>query len=396
MRYAGAATMTMRKRRAAAPRPTIDPRKLKLFFKAVMDGRPVAIRRQLAAGMPVDALDETGFTALQIAALRKNTELVELLLNKGASPNHRSEPGWPLLRSAAFGGSVEVIRQLIEGGADVARFGGEALLTALHKKHIEIARVLLEAGADPNETDDGSSALEIALRAGVEELVPILLASGARPDGAGFSRPLRSAAEDGKLDLLRLLLDAGADPNGSNEYGDTALMGAALYGQVAAAEVLKQAGARLDARETRSGETALMIAARSGELEMARWLAAAGADIRMLDTNGKNALTLAMERAHDEVASFLREAGVPDQPEFAEATAKAREEAIAEARAEAKREADLEVKWAGAKPGVVNEGPFKNFRGLARACADGSLLVRVQIFGRSTEIPLKASAFTFD
>jgi ankyrin repeat protein len=385
----------MRKRRAAAP-PPIDPRKLKLFFKAVKEGRPVAIRRQIATGMPVDARDEMGFTALQIAALRKDTELVELLLNKGASPNHCSEPDWPLLRSAALAGSVEVMRQLIEGGADVARFGGEALLTAVRRKHIEIARILLEAGADPNATDDRSSALEIAFRTGVEELVPILLASGARPDGAGFSRPLYSAAKDGKLDLLRLLLDAGADPNGANEYGDTALMGAAVYGQVAAAEVLKQAGARLDARETQSGETALMHAARAGKLEMARWLAAAGADIRMLDTNGKNALTLAMERAHDEVASFLREAGVPDQPEFAEETAKAREEAIAEARAQAEREADLETKWANAKPGIVNDGPFKNFRGLARVCPDGSLFVRVQIFGRSTEIPLKASMFTFD
>lgn len=394
MRYDRAPTM--RRPRAGAPDPPIDPKNLKLFFKAVKEGRPVAIRRQIARGMPVDARDEAGFTALHVAVLRKNAALVEVLLDKGASPNHRADRIGSVLRSAAFGGSPEILRRLIEAGADVARFGGEALLSALRRKHVEAARVLLEAGADANEIDDDCSPLETVMRGGLEELVPLLLASGANPNGAGYSRPLSIAAKEGRIDLLRSLLDAGADPNGANEYGDTALMTAATYGQVAAAEVLKQAGARIDAREARVGSTALMEAARAGELEMARWLVAAGADVRLTNTDGKNALTLALETAHDEVARFLREAGVPDQPELAEATAKAREEALAEARAQAKREAELDAKWADAKPGCVIDGAFKNFRGHACVCADGSLLVRVQIFGRFTEIPLAASAFAFD
>lgn len=387
----------MRRPRARAPQPSIDPKKLKLFFKAVVEGRPVAIRRQIAAGMPVDAPDgETGFSALQIAALRKNAELVELLLNKGASPNHCTERGNSVLGSAAFGGSPEIIRQLIEGGADVARFGGEALLTAVRKEHVEAARALLEAGADANEMSYDRSALEIAIQSGLEELVPLLLAGGARPDGVGFSRPLAIAVQSGKVELMRSLLDAGADPNGANSYGDTALMTAAVYGQVAAAEVLKEAGAGIDAREARLGSTALMEAARSGELEMARWLVAAGADVRLTNTEGKNARTLALESVYDEVARFLGEAGAPDQPELAEATARAREEAIEEARAEAAREAELEAQWADARPGCVISGAFKSFRGHARVCADGRLVARVILFGRSTEISIAEAEFAFD
>jgi ankyrin repeat protein len=303
MRYDRAPTM--RRPRAGAPDPPIDPKNLKLFFKAVKEGRPVAIRRQIARGMPVDARDEAGFTALHVAVLRKNAALVEVLLDKGASPNHRADRIGSVLRSAAFGGSPEILRRLIEAGADVARFGGEALLSALRRKHVEAARVLLEAGADANAIDDDCSPLETVMRGGLEELVPLLLASGANPNGAGYSRPLSIAAKEGRIDLLRSLLDAGADPNGANEYGDTALMTAATYGQVAAAEVLKQAGARIDAREARVGSTALMEAARAGELEMARWLVAAGADVRLTNTDGKNALTLALE-TRDRVGAAAR------------------------------------------------------------------------------------------
>jgi ankyrin repeat protein len=266
----------------------------------------------------------------------------------------------------------------------------------MRRSHEEAARLLLESGADPNEVEDDCSVLEIALQACHDDFALILLARGARPEGVGFSRPLSLAARRGKLGVMRALLDAGADPNGANAYGDTALMTAAAYGQVAAAEVLKQAGAHLDARETRVGWTALMEAAREGRLEMARWLVSAGADIRLTDTEGKNALTLALERAQDETASYLREAGAPDQPEFAESTERAREEAAAEARAQVERVAALSADFGDARPGTVIDGPFKNFSGLARVREDGSLSARVEIFGRAVDIVLNASAFVFD
>ncbi|CAK9064156.1 unnamed protein product [Durusdinium trenchii] len=99
-------------------------------------------------------------------------------------------------------------------------------MTAAEHGDLEVVRLLLEAGADKNATTtDWSTALMRAAELGHLEVVRLLLKAGA--DGA---TALIDAAEYDQLEVVRLLLEAGADKNAATIAGETALMGAAKYG----------------------------------------------------------------------------------------------------------------------------------------------------------------------
>lgn len=118
------------------------------------------IRVLLDAGCPVDVMDDSGFTPLLNAAGPRNTETISRLLTAGADPNVRE---FGLLRSplscAADYGNAEVVQLLIDAGAriDEKPRGVTALMTAAESSDgMETVRVLLQAGADPRITDDGT------------------------------------------------------------------------------------------------------------------------------------------------------------------------------------------------------------------------------------------------
>ncbi|TVU64854.1 ankyrin repeat domain-containing protein [Paenarthrobacter nitroguajacolicus] len=118
------------------------------------------IRVLLEAGCPVDVMDDSGFTPLLNAAGPGNTETISRLLAAGADPNVREYRllQTPLLRAADYG-NAEVAQLLIDAGAriDDKSRGATALMTAAESSDgMETVRVLLQAGADPRITDDGS------------------------------------------------------------------------------------------------------------------------------------------------------------------------------------------------------------------------------------------------
>lgn len=119
------------------------------------------------------------------------------------------------------------------------------------------------------------------------------------PDRHGFTALARAAQYD-RLDLTRLLLDAGADPNEPCKWGLTPLM---IVKSVDVAEALLAAGAEVNAvtQFNRSGmepaKTALMKAAQSGRLAIVELLLAHGADIEMRDTEGRSARVTALSHA---------------------------------------------------------------------------------------------------
>ena len=79
------------------------------------------------------------------------------------------------------------------------------------------------------------------------------------------------AAANGHLEVVRLLLEAGADKNAADARGDNALITAALYGQLEVVRLLLEAGADKNAAMA-NGTTALMLAAENGHLEVVRLL----------------------------------------------------------------------------------------------------------------------------
>ncbi|HTM10726.1 MAG TPA: ankyrin repeat domain-containing protein [Verrucomicrobiae bacterium] len=146
------------------------------------------------------------------------------------------------LRRAAIKGEPERVKEFLMRGANVRyRHGGwTVLMFAAREGHVDIVRLLLDSGADPNATSDN------------------------KYDGA---RPLTIAAEHGNVEVIKLLLSRGADVNGRNAHGDTALMYGAQYNHVDVAKVLLNANADTQLVD-HDGDTALMIAQRMNHPQM--------------------------------------------------------------------------------------------------------------------------------
>jgi ankyrin repeat protein len=242
---------------------------------------------------------------------------------------------------AAMRGDREAVRAALARKADVniAQVDGTtALHWAVERDDIELADVLIRAGARPGAvTREGVTPLQLAAINGSAPMIDRLLKAGAdanarlTPSG---DTALMLAARTGKVDALRTLVEAGADLNAKETWGGTTpLMWAVSEGHAAAASMLIAAGADVNARshyvaaangrgfegrtplansadakpaDFASGWlTPLMLAAREGDVELARLLTAAGADVNAVGGDGKTALALAIFNGNYDVASFL-------------------------------------------------------------------------------------------
>ena len=137
------------------------------------------------------------------------------------------------------------------------------------------------------------------------------------PDGEAFQFiPLCQAAGRGHLEAARLLLDAGADPSRADGAGTTPLMMAAITnvaavdGQLELLRLLLGRGAAIDA--VRDGHTAFHLACMNGQPECAEALARAGCDVRLKTKGGRTGREVAEAKGHTAVMERLR-ALVADQ-----------------------------------------------------------------------------------
>jgi len=378
---------------------TPSRKRVRDFFEAIRPGNGETIRRRLIRGMPIDiTLSDDGFSPLHVAASRAADDVAAVLLAGGANPNRLTARGDPPLVSAAYGGSAALIRLLVDAGADVHGSGVDRCLAlAIRHKHVEAACALISAGVDINASDDDRSPLEQAIKEGASaDFIRTMIDAGADVNGRGFYRPLGCAISEDRLDLLDLLLSAGAAVDHPNEYGDTALMHAAGFGRCDAIARLLDRGAEIDARERRAGRTALMEAARSSYAKAVELLLARGADPHVTDTDGQNALTHAELAGDAESAQLLRERGVVSPPTFDAAIDDARREREARRAQDAANDAAFAALGVTPRPGKVTAGPFANLSGIAYVDARGKIKARITIFGRSTEVSLDLDQFTFD
>ncbi|KAJ1548027.1 hypothetical protein HK405_004388, partial [Cladochytrium tenue] len=125
-------------------------------------------------------------------------------------------------------------------------------------------------------------------------------------------RVLYHAASLGNLDIVQLVIDAGADPAAHTPDGTTALHGAVAAAVAAAsiqiADLLRRRGANLDATDA-AGKTALVAAIEASKPEFARWLLAHGADPEVATNDGLRPIHLAARKHRPDWVAMLRAAG---------------------------------------------------------------------------------------
>lgn len=144
---------------------------------------------------------------------------------------------------AVESGDLASLRTLLANGTDPnfkTSYGESPLVRALHRRHEDVAMLLLDSGADPGAVSrDGASPLFWAARYGYLRIVARLLELGANVHAAreGPVTPLAIAVSNGHVNIVRLLLANGADPERSylgkhlTHFAHTAEMHDALTGR---------------------------------------------------------------------------------------------------------------------------------------------------------------------
>lgn len=191
-------------------------------------------------------------------------------------------------------------------------FAPERFLGCAGSGDIACVKYFLAAGMSPEVRDaGGTSALMQALYGGRIEVARVLIEKGADVNGRNEygGTVLKSAAHAGRQDMVDLLLANGADPNIQDASGDTALMRAAYQGRVKIAIALLKKGADPNLRK-KDAATALMFASQWGYMEVIQMLLDSGADVNAKDDGGKTSLDYAYRggRASPAVISLLEKA----------------------------------------------------------------------------------------
>ena len=331
------------------------------LMQASLAGDVASVRALLAHSANVNAHETSrDQTALMWAVSNGHTGVVRALLEAGADVHARSHAsqrmvstaarvgvvggtvydrdgvfevgagGYTALLLAARQGQLESARLLVAAGAnvnDASTSGTSALVVAAHSghtglgAHAAVGTLLLEHGADPDAAGAGYTATHAAVLTGDLKLVKALLAHGADANlpllkGTPVRRfstdfalaksligatPLWLAAKFGESDIMRALLDHGAEPQFAMTDGTTPLM------------IAISAGAGQDRRDRMFIKPEVMAKAREREapltLEAVTVLVGAGADVNAVSESGNTALSLATRRRLDDVVQLLTDHG---------------------------------------------------------------------------------------
>ncbi|KAI3911495.1 hypothetical protein MKW98_010382 [Papaver atlanticum] len=195
--------------------------------------------------LDVDVKDDEGVTPLSYGAVKGHLNTVEYLLEKGANPDGSNDPDSTTntpLHYPVLGGDREIQTMLLSKGIciNVATRSGTALSYAALLCQIDAVKVLLDHHADPNVVLFGVvTPLTSTIAINSLPIMDLLLKAGAYPNAksSGFA-PLIYAVIYGATEFIVRLLEAGADPNVTNNDGMTAVEMAARDGKSEIVEIL--------------------------------------------------------------------------------------------------------------------------------------------------------------
>ncbi|MEA2562157.1 MAG: bla regulator protein blaR1 [Acidobacteriota bacterium] len=240
------------------------------------------------------------------------------------APQVSSTAALPPLHRAAREGDVAEVRRLLAAGADPnadVPGVGTALRLAIDMDRAEVARVLLEAGADPLPEPMRRKAVEQGVKQGVEQGVKQGMEQGAKQ---GVEQGVKQGVEQGVEQGVKQGVEQGVKQGveqGVEEGRQGALIEAAEKGDSAAVRFLLDKGAAPNHVVPGHG-TPLIAAAREGHVEIVRLLLDAGADPNLRAVAGRippdrkgeaqTPLNMARRRGHRAVEQLLRERGATE------------------------------------------------------------------------------------
>jgi len=187
--------------------------------------------------------------------------------------------------------------------------GATPLFLAAQEGYTELVDLLLDAGASIDLPDeDGISPLYIACYQGHLDVVASLLRAGANPNKLGLdgTSPVFIAAQEGYADIVEILAMHSADVNLLDQDGTAPLLMAAQEGRVTAVSVLLALGADPNTLTPR-GVRPVHSAAQNGHLKTVQLLQAYGADVKILTQSGASAIRLATDFSRLDVAAWISE-----------------------------------------------------------------------------------------
>ncbi|MCG8413483.1 MAG: ankyrin repeat domain-containing protein [Pseudomonadales bacterium] len=337
-----------------------------IVMTAAQSGNGEVVRALLAAGADPDAAVTREQTALMWAAHRGHAEAVAALIEFGADVHARSlvreqyvksekeqdssddykywveQGGNTPLLFAARTGQLESARHLLDAGANidgVNAFGTSPLIMAVHSGSLELVQYLIEQGADLEESSSGHTALHAAVLRGEQAIVQALLDAGASlqaevteptpvrrqatdynfHDALIGSTPLWLAARFAEPQIMRALIDAGADVGTSNQVvypaqrlGENFIVDEGEISLLMAAVGMGHRRLRISwwTPERRAGQ--LQKSREDFILEAATIAVQAGVDTSLHNAEGQTALAFARERRYQSVVSFLESVGAEE------------------------------------------------------------------------------------
>jgi uncharacterized protein len=306
---------------------------LSAFLVSTQLGDLDLVELMLANGGDVTSLDQHQCTGLTAAAEHGHAAVVGRLVRAGIVVDHVNRFGWTALHEAIVLGDgstpyVDTVRVLAAAGADLSlpsRRGGLSPLEHAEARGFEVVAATLRAGlrTRPLRSDQADAALLAAGAAGDADGVAVAIRAGADLEArdAGGRTTLLLAVIHDQLDLARLLVALGADPNAVDDLHDTPWLFTGETGSVPMVEVLLAAKPDLALRN-RFGGISIIPASERGHVAYVRRVVRTGIDLNHVNNPGWTALLEAVilgdgSERYQQVVAILLLAGA--DPELADA-----------------------------------------------------------------------------
>jgi len=258
-----------------------------------------------ALGSDISTAIDSGYVDQVKGLLQQAPDLLNTKDNDALTPLNR----------AAYKGQTDIVRLLLEMGAD-ATIGDNENSQPIHNAavagHVDVLAILLESGVDIDSRDaNGNTALTFSLIYSQFEAANWLIDRGADLTISNNNNvsPLIHASLRGQLDIVKKIVAAGVDLNHQTQSGRTALTYAAGNNHMEVAEFLLQSGADTEIPEEYGRTPLLWVARENGNADMAALLIAHGANVNVHDRFGDTPLVLASWRGFSGIVNLLLDSG---------------------------------------------------------------------------------------